>query len=176
MRHRSFGKNFGRTSAHRLAMRRNLVRSLFEHETISTTRQKAKYVRPMAEKLITLAKRGTLASRRRAIEILPDRDICKIEKGEPVKTNTVIRKLFNEIGPRFADRHGGYTRIIKLPLRRVGDNGELVLLKLVDEKVGARTRRRHTASRPIESVSVNPAASSSPAPAEAAADEPSVKE
>jgi large subunit ribosomal protein L17 len=141
MRHRSFGKNLSRTSAHRLAMRRNMVRSLFEHGTISTTREKAKYVKPLAEKLITLAKEGTLAARRRAIAMIPDRDICKVENGEPVKVDTVIRKLFSEIGPRFAKRSGGYTRIIKLPLRRVGDNGQLVLLQLVDEKISTRTRR-----------------------------------
>jgi large subunit ribosomal protein L17 len=141
MRHRAFGKNLSRTSAHRLAMRRNMVRSLFEHGTISTTREKAKYVKPLAEKLITLAKDGTLAARRRAIAMMPDRDICKVENGEPVKVDTVIRKLFSEIGPRFAKRSGGYTRIIKLPLRRVGDNGQLVLLQLVDEKISTRTRR-----------------------------------
>jgi large subunit ribosomal protein L17 len=147
MRHRASGKNFSRTSAHRLAMRRNLVRSLFEHGTISTTREKAKYIRPLAEKLITLAKQGTLAARRRAIAMMPDRNICKIENGEPVKVDTVIRKLFSEIAPRFAGRNGGYTRIIKLPLRRVGDNGQLVLLQLVDEKMTSRSSKASSSGR-----------------------------
>ncbi len=131
MRHRVAGKRLGRDSEHRLAMRRNMVASLFEHETISTTIQKAKDVKPFAEKLITLAKKGTLAARRRAIALLGDRDIVKDEEGEAVKTSTVIRKLFSDIGPRYLDRAGGYTRIIHLPLRRLGDNGELCLLQLV---------------------------------------------
>lgn len=131
MRHRVAGRRLNRTSEHRLAMRRNIVASLFEHETISTTIQKAKDVKPFAEKLITLAKKGTLAARRRAIALLGDRDIVKDEEGEAVKTSTVIRKLFSDIGPRYLDRAGGYTRIIHLPLRRLGDNGELCLLQLV---------------------------------------------
>jgi len=133
MRRRSNVKHFGRTTAHRTAMRRNLAASLFEHGTISTTREKAKYVKPFAEKLITLAKKGSLHDRRRAIALLQDRDICKVEDGVPVSVDTVIHKLFSEIGPRFASRNGGYTRIINLPLRRVGDNGQLVMLQLLDE-------------------------------------------
>jgi large subunit ribosomal protein L17 len=112
-------------------MRRNLASSLFEHETISTTIEKAKEVKPFAEKLITLAKKGTLAARRRAIELLNDREIVKDEEGEPVKSGTVIRKLFSEIGPRYLDRPGGYTRIIRLAQTRLGDNGQLCLLQLV---------------------------------------------
>ena len=112
-------------------MRRNMVSSLFEHETISTTIQKAKEVKPFAEKLITLARNGTLASRRRAIAMLNDRAIYTEEDGKMVKTGTVIGKLFSDLGPRFLDRPGGYTRIIKLAKRRLGDNGQLVLLQLV---------------------------------------------
>ena len=112
-------------------MRRNMVSSLFEHETISTTIQKAKEVKPFAEKLITLARNGTLASRRRAIAMLNDRAIYSEEDGKMVKTGTVIGKLFSDLGPRFLDRPGGYTRIIKLAKRRLGDNGQLVLLQLV---------------------------------------------
>ena len=112
-------------------MRRNMVSSLFEHETISTTIQKAKEVKPFAEKLITLARNGTLASRRRAIAMLNDRAIYTAEDGKMVKTGTVIGKLFSDLGPRYLDRPGGYTRIIKLAKRRLGDNGQLVLLQLV---------------------------------------------
>ncbi len=112
-------------------MRRNMVSSLFEHETISTTIQKAKEVKPFAEKLITLARNGTLASRRRAIAMLNDRAIYTEEDGKMVKTGTVIGKLFSDLGPRYLDRPGGYTRIIKLAKRRLGDNGQLVLLQLV---------------------------------------------
>lgn len=131
MRHRIAGRQLNRTREHRLAMRRNLVSSLFEHETVSTTMPKAKEVRSFAEKLITLAKKGTLAARRRAIAMLNDRAIYKEEDGRNVKTGSVIGKLFSEIGPRYLDRPGGYTRIIRLAKRRLGDNGQVVLLQLV---------------------------------------------
>jgi len=138
MRHRVQCKHFGRTSAHRIAMKRNLAASLFEHGTISTTKQKAKYVKPFVEKLITLAKDGSLHARRQAIALLQDRSIAKVDdNGDTEITGTVIGKLFSEIGPRFAGRRGGYTRIINLPLRRIGDNGSLVLLQLIQEKSGA---------------------------------------
>jgi large subunit ribosomal protein L17 len=112
-------------------MRRNLVASLIQHETISTTIEKAKEVKPFAEKLITLAKKGTLAARRQAISQLGNRDIMADEDGQAVKTGTVVGKLFSELGPRYLDRAGGYTRIIRLSMRRLGDNGQLVLLQLV---------------------------------------------
>ncbi|MCK5172365.1 MAG: 50S ribosomal protein L17 [Planctomycetes bacterium] len=136
MRHRIAGRQLSRTREHRLAMRRNLVSSLFEHETVSTTIQKAKEVRGFAEKLITLAKKGTLASRRRAIALLNNRAIYSDQDGKSVKTGTVISKLFSEIGPRYLDRSGGYTRIIHLSKRRLGDNGQLVLLQLVGQEEG----------------------------------------
>ena len=134
MRHRVAGRKLSRTSEHRLALRRNLVSSLFEHETISTTMPKAKEVKSFAEKLITLSKKGTLAARRRAIALLNDRDIYKDKDGQMVKTGTVIGKLFSEIGPRYLDRPGGYTRIIRLSKKRLGDNGQLVLLQLVGQE------------------------------------------
>jgi large subunit ribosomal protein L17 len=147
MRHRVAGRRLSRKSEHRLAMRRNLAASLIEHETISTTIEKAKEVKPFVEKLITLAKKGTLASRRRAISLLGNRDIVEYDDGKAVKKGTVIGKLFSELGSRYVDRPGGYTRIIRLSLRRLGDNGQLVLLQLVSEderqKKGttARTKR-----------------------------------
>jgi large subunit ribosomal protein L17 len=131
MRHRVKGRHLNRTSSHRLALRRNMVSSLFEHGTIRTTIQKAKEVRGFAEKLVTLAKKGDLASRRRAIALLNDRDIYEEQSGSNVKVGTVIGKLFSEIGPEYLDRPGGYTRIIQLADRRLGDNGQLVLLQLV---------------------------------------------
>ena len=161
MRHRVAGRRLGRTSEHRLAMRRNMVTSLFEHETISTTMQKAKEVRSFAEKLITLAKKGTLAARRRAISLLGDRDIINHETGEAVKQGTVIRKLFSEIGPRYLDRPGGYTRIVRLSMRRLGDNGQVVLLQLVgaDEspvKKGKAPRKKESPKieEPVEAEEV----------------------
>jgi large subunit ribosomal protein L17 len=136
MRHRVAGLELSRTSEHRLALRRNLVASLFEHETISTTVIKAKEVKPFAEKLITLAKKGTLAARRRAISLLGNRDIVTEEGGELKKTGTVIGKLFSDLGPRYLDRAGGYTRIIKLAKYRLGDGGELALLQLIGQTKG----------------------------------------
>ncbi len=133
MRHRVAGRHLSRTSEHRLALRRNMVASLFEHETISTTQEKAKEVRGFAEKLITLAKKGTLPARRRAIAMLNNRAMYVEEDGKMVKKGTVVGKLFSEIGPRYLDRAGGYTRIIKLPKCRLGDGGKLVLLQLVEQ-------------------------------------------
>ena len=133
MRHRVAGRHLSRTSEHRLALRRNMVASLFEHETISTTLEKAKEVRGFAEKLITLAKKGNLPARRRAIAMLNNRAIYVEEDGKMVKKGTVVGKLFSEIGPRYLERAGGYTRIIKLPKCRLGDGGKLVLLQLVEQ-------------------------------------------
>lgn len=144
MRHRVAGRQLSRTKEHRIAMRRNMVASLFQHETISTTIEKAKEVKPFAEKLITVAKKGTLAARRQAISLLGNRDIIEYEDGQRVRKGTVIGKLFSELGPRYLDRPGGYTRIIRLSLKRLGDNGQLVLLQLVgaDETVKKQTKKR----------------------------------
>ena len=141
MRHRVAGRQLNRTGEHRLALRRNMVSSLFEHETISTTMPKAKEVKSFAEKLITLAKKGDLASRRRAIALLNNRAIYQEQDGKNVKVGTVIGKLFSEIGPRYLDRPGGYTRIIKLSKRRLGDNGQLVLFQLVGQEESAPAKK-----------------------------------
>jgi len=159
MRHRVAGRRLSRTKEHRLAMRRNLVASLIQHETISTTIEKAKEVKPFAEKLITLARKGTLSARRRAIALLGNRDIVENEDGREVKKGTVVGKLFSELGPRYLERPGGYTRIIRLSLRRLGDNGQLVLLQLVGseekpEKETKTTRKKRfgrKAKKPAES-------------------------
>jgi large subunit ribosomal protein L17 len=155
MRHRVAGRRLGRTKEHRLAMRRNLVASLIQHETISTTVEKAKEVKPFAEKLITLAKKGTLAARRRAISLLGNRDIVNEEDGQAVKTGTVVGKLFSELGPRYLDRAGGYTRIIRLSMRRLGDNGQLVLLQLVgpDEVSTKRSKSKKRSRKKSEHAS-----------------------
>ena len=140
--HRLFGRQLSRDSEHRKAMRRNLVQSLFEHGAVRTTLPKAKEVRAMAERLITLAREGTLTARRRVIAKLQDRRL--VDKEQEFTGETVITKLFNEIGPSFADRAGGYTRIIKLSDFRIGDGGSLVLLQLLTEKSapqGAKLRR-----------------------------------
>ena len=173
MRHRVAGRRLSRTSEHRLAMRRNMVASLIQHETISTTSEKAKEVKAFAEKLITLAKKGTLSARRRAIALLGDRDIISYEEGKPVRKGTVIGKLFSELGPRYLDRPGGYTRIIRLAMRRLGDNSQLVLLQLVgqDESsekeakaVGEKASRKESDEE--EAVEVEDAAADTDSPSD----------
>jgi large subunit ribosomal protein L17 len=117
MRHGHGLRKLNRTSAHRQAMLRNMANSLLKHEAIKTTLPKAKELRRVVEPLITLAKKPTLANRRLAFDRLRDRD-------------TVV-KLFNELGPRFANRPGGYTRILKMGFR-VGDNAPMAHMELVD--------------------------------------------
>ena len=116
MRHANAGKKLGRDSAHRKALYSNLAGALITHGRIETTEAKAKAVRPYAEKLITLGKRGDLHARRLAMAEL--------------RSNDVVHKLFSDVAPRFAERDGGYTRIVKLGPRR-SDSTEMVYLELV---------------------------------------------
>jgi large subunit ribosomal protein L17 len=116
MRHRKAGKRLGRTSSHRVAMFRNMVTSLFEHERIITTTDKAKEVRPIAEKLITLAKRGDTHARRQALGY--------------VRSKAIVEKLFTVIKDKFANRNGGYTRILQTGVRR-GDAAAMAIFELV---------------------------------------------
>lgn len=117
MRHQRSGKKLGRDSAHRKALYSNLAGALIEHGRIQTTEAKAKAVKPFAEKLITLGKRGDLHARRQALAAL--------------RSNDVVHRLFADIAPRFSDRLGGYTRIVKLGPRQ-GDAADMVYLELVD--------------------------------------------
>ena len=121
MRHRVAGKKLGRSPSHREAMKRNFIRSVIVHERVITTLEKAKGLRRSVEKMITLGKRKDLHRFRRALSILQDKE--------------ATRKLFDELGPRYASRPGGYTRIIRLPGYRVGDGGSRAILELVDNKV-----------------------------------------
>lgn len=126
------GRQLSRDTEHRKALRRNLVQSLFEHGKVRTTLPKAKEVRAMAEKMITLARDGSLNSRRRVISMIQDRRL--VDKEQEFTGQTVVQKLFSDIAPKFADRQGGYTRIIKLSDYRIGDGGSLVLLQLLTEE------------------------------------------
>ena len=140
MRHRVAHRKLNRTTAHRRSLRRSLVSSLIEHESIVTTVPKAKAVKAFAEKLITLAKRDTLAARRRAIAMLNERRIAD----EDSEHKTVISKLFSVLGPRFVDRPGGYTRIVRLSQRRLGDGTTKAVLQFVDQAIastGVRARK-----------------------------------
>ena len=117
MRHQRTGKKLGRDSSHRKALYANLACSLIEHERIKTTEAKAKAVKPMAEQMITLGRRGDLHARRQALAFL--------------RSQEIVHKLFSEVGPRMADRPGGYSRIVKIG-HRPGDAAEMVYLELVD--------------------------------------------
>lgn len=190
MRHRMAGRHLARTSAHNIAMRRNLAQSLFEHGEIETTLIKAKEVRRFVEKLITLARRGDARSRQRVTALLNDRAVIPAAEQEkyegmssahrekvlfartgrrhragkvpaaynkkkiPFVAGSVVEKLMSEIAPRFAKdtnggpRPGGYTRIIRLPKRRIGDAGMLAILQLVGtEEPGGSGVRKMTGRR-----------------------------
>ncbi|HIN04172.1 MAG TPA: 50S ribosomal protein L17 [Candidatus Poseidoniales archaeon] len=118
MRHRKSGRKLGRNSSHRIAMYRNMAASLVQHETIKTTLPKAKELRRVVEPLITLAKQDGVAQRRLAFSRLRD--------------DAAVGKLFNELGPRFKDRPGGYLRILKIGYR-AGDSAPMALVQLLDQ-------------------------------------------
>ncbi len=190
MRHRRGGYKLGRTTAHRTSTLRNLAAAMFEHGQVVTTVTKAKAMRPMVEKIVTLAKKGDLASRRRviamlgrdrlafdwlwlakkatdeekaAVDKLRDRatkffdipDSSQVERnryGELRKAPKLVRHIFTNVAPRFKDRAGGYTRIVRLGKHRIGDGSELALIQFVGAEegpeIGGRpSTRRRTADR-----------------------------
>lgn len=189
MRHRSRGRSLSRDSEHRRSLRRNMAQSLFEHGSIRTTLPKALEVQPFVEKLITQARKGTLHARRLVLRELNDRRLTDAEQEFILNDNgretTVVQKLFSEVAPRYGDRPGGYTRIIKTSGYRLGDGGDIVVLQLVgDESEAApsgtvrksaglrkrRNERRQAFAKKVLSGQKKPAAA--PA-AEASADEAS---
>jgi len=147
MRHRHGQRKLNRTTSHRLAMLRNMTNSLLTHEAIRTTLPKAKELRRVAEPLITLAKRPTLANRRIAFDRLRDKD--------------AVYKLFNELGPRYAKRPGGYLRILKFGFR-VGDNAPMALVELMDRPEPAAEATEE--AKPAKSRKAPKAAKEAPAP------------
>ncbi|SER00322.1 LSU ribosomal protein L17P [Faunimonas pinastri] len=138
MRHGKSGRKLNRTSSHRMAMFANMAASLIEHEQIVTTLPKAKELRPIVEKLVTLAKKGDLHARRTAIS--------------RVRDEAMVRKLFDTLGPRYNERNGGYTRVLKAGFRH-GDNAPVAVIEFVDRDVnakGAGDRARHEAETAAE--------------------------
>jgi large subunit ribosomal protein L17 len=138
VRHHRSGRKLGRDASHRKALYANLAGALIEHGRIKTTAAKAKEVKPVAEQMITLGKRGGVHARRQALAFLRSQD--------------VVHKLFSDVGPRFADRPGGYTRIIRIG-PRPGDAAEMVYLELVDflpEQPRERPARRAREEEPVE--------------------------
>ncbi len=132
MQHNRAGRKLGRTTSHRRALFRNQLASLFTYERITTTLPKAKDLRPLAEKMITLGKRGGLHARRLALKNLPD--------------PAAVRKLFDEIAPRFKDRVGGYMHILKLG-RRPGDGAEMAILEFIDFDFAQRQAEKKVAAK-----------------------------
>lgn len=137
MRHRNKGRQFGRNSSHRLALFRNLVTSLLEHEKVETTEAKAKEIRGIADRMITLGKKGDLHSKRLALSYIKSRD--------------VVAKLFDTLAPRAATRNGGYTRIVKTRIR-YGDSAPMAVIELMDREAA-----------PAEKKEAAPATASAPA-------------
>ncbi len=125
MRHQVVGKRLSRSKGHRIALRKNLMKDLFRHERIKTTKAKAAAVRGGAEKLITLAKKGNEAGEAQAVH-------ARRLAAARLNDNEIVMKLFDDIAPRYVDRPGGYTRVIKLG-QRLGDAAEMVILELVEE-------------------------------------------
>ena len=150
MRHSKAGRRLGRKTSHRVAMFRNMVTSLLEHGKITTTDAKAKEIRVVAERMITLGKRGDLHSMRLAASV--------------IREKTVVSKLFSTIAPSYKNRLGGYTRIIKLGIRQ-GDAAPLSLIELVEEEIKP-SKAKLAPAKPKQAVSVAPVAAA-PVSAEA---------
>jgi len=127
MRHLKSGRKLNMTSAHRRAMFRNMVTSLLEHERITTTLARAKELRSISDRMITLGKKGDLASRRRALSY--------------IKGKGIVHKLFSALAERYAERNGGYTRILRTG-RRAGDSAPMAIIELVDRDLSAAPKRR----------------------------------
>ena len=134
MRHNKSGRRLGRKPDHRQHMMRNMVTSFFEHEKITTTDTRAKELRKVVDKMITLGKRGDLHARRQALQVIRDRQ--------------VVGKLFEMIAPRYTERPGGYTRIIRLANRQ-GDNAPMAIIELVEEEFTPKTKKAAPAPAPV---------------------------
>jgi large subunit ribosomal protein L17 len=162
MRHRKAGRKLNRNSTHRLALYRNLTKALIQHERIITTLPKAKAVRPFVERLITIAKQNTLHARRLVISRLGPAAEAEVKPHEDddgaADHRTVVQKLFSDIAPRFAQRPGGYTRILKRHEVRLGDAGATAYLELL--KAGekrSRAKPAYQAPAPAPKVEEQPA-------------------
>lgn len=153
MRHNKAGRRLGRTTSHRIAMFRNMVTSFLEHERITTTDAKAKELRSIAEKMITLGKRGDLHAMRQAAAYIRDKK--------------VVTKLFSTIAPRYKERDGGYTRIVKLGIRP-GDNAPLSVIELVEEQLEKKPRKAKPAKAAVVPAAKPTAEEQKVAPAEEA--------
>ncbi|MGA7827455.1 MAG: 50S ribosomal protein L17 [Geobacteraceae bacterium] len=155
MRHNKSGRRLGRTTSHRVAMFRNMVTSFLNHERIVTTDAKAKELRPIAEKMITLGKKGDLHAIRQAASYIRDKE--------------TVTKLFNAIAPRYKERPGGYTRIIKLGIRP-GDAAPLSVIELVEEEVAKKAPKKQAKKKVTPKVVAEPVQETAEVAVEAAED------
>jgi large subunit ribosomal protein L17 len=163
MRHLNAGRKLSRNASHRRALYRNLALALFRHERIITTVAKAKAVRPFVEKLITLAKKNTLHARRLVLSRLGTPSKAEVEPESEDNNQIILDKLFKEIGPRFATRPGGYTRIIKRHERRLGDAGPTAFLELLKEGETKVQKKKAPPPAPAPRVETPAAATETPA-------------
>lgn len=180
MRHRKAGKHLSRNATHRLALYRNLMKALIQHERIITTLPKAKAVRPFVERLITIARQDTLHARRLVISRLGPAAEAVVKPHEdddgPADLRTVVQKLFTDIAPRFANRPGGYTRILKRHEVRLGDAGATAYLELLKAgETRSRAKPAYTAPAPAPTVEETPAPTEEQPPA-GAAEQPAAEE
>jgi large subunit ribosomal protein L17 len=168
MRHLKAGRKLNRNAEHRIALMRNLTRALLEHERIITTVEKAKEAKRYIERTITLAKRGGLHARRLVMMRLgPVAKVTLYDKKDEPTEDTVITKLFKDVVPRFKDRHGGYTRVIKRHQRRLGDAGHTAFLELLKEGEKKVRAKAKAAPAPAPKVSEEKAEKKPEKPAEA---------
>jgi large subunit ribosomal protein L17 len=176
VRHLKAGRQLNRNAAHRTALFRNLALALFRHERIITTVAKAKEARGFVERLITLAKKNTLHARRQVLAKLGPQSKAEVRpaNGQDEGDHTqVIIKLFTVIAPRYANRPGGYTRVLKRHERRLGDAGETAFLELVKEGETRKKKERPAAPAPVVAPTPAPAATAPAAPpAETPAQQP----
>ena len=161
MRHNVDGRKLGRNATHRRALYRNLVIALITHERIRTTTPKAKEARRLAERMITFAKRGDLHARRHVASILNDKK--------------AVQKLFDELGPRYAERQGGYTRVLKLAGLRKGDAAEMAVLEFVKDGDRPKKKRAARGARPAAKP-VKATEATEPVAEEAAVEETTAEE
>ncbi|VTS02230.1 50S ribosomal protein L17 [Tuwongella immobilis] len=163
MRHLNQGRKLGRTPSHRLALKRNLASNLITHGQIVTTVEKAKELRPFIEKLITIAKSGTLHARRTVAARLGPMSCAPImDKNDAAVPGTILSKLFDEIAPRFKDRPGGYTRIIRRHERRLGDGGQTAYIAFLQEGE-VKEKKQKAAPAPLAPAPASETAPESPA-------------
>ncbi len=177
MRHRLAGKHLSRNATHRLALYRNLTLALIRHERIITTLPKAKAVRPFVEKLITLARKNTLHARRLVAARLGPMAVAEVKPAKDdageADHRSVLQKLFSEIAPRYLDRPGGYTRILKRHEVRLGDAGATAFLELLKAgETRSRAKPAYSAPAPAPKVEEQPAPQEQPPAPDASAQTP----